>query len=116
MSEKPKYIKIKTITLREPMLGLNGFEKRKLEVIESTVDDPIQSILGPTGPQGIQGIQGVKGSTGATGADGNPNMILTSPNGWTWQVSVDNNGILHTTNIHGQGSGGATASGGGAAI
>ena len=96
MATKPLYNKLVAIHLENELLNSQGAKVKTLKVRFNTVDEPFEANTGPTGPTGANGVNGATGPTGPTGADGNPNMILTSPNGSTYEIIVDNNGNLST--------------------
>ncbi len=100
MAEEPKFNKLKTITLEGTgVLAPSGQTVRQLKVLKTEVDNAFGS-TGPSvvvGPTGATGARGYIGPTGPTGADGNPNMILISPNGSEYLLEVENNGTLKTT-------------------
>ena len=73
--------KERKFTIKPPVLGINGQPVR-----EVTLN------IGTNPP----GATGATGFGGATGPAGNPNMILTAPNGSQWLIVVDNSGNLST--------------------
>jgi len=70
--------KERKFTIKPPVLGINGQPVR-----EVTLN------IGTNPP-------GATGFGGATGPAGNPNMIVTSPDGTQWEIIVDNSGNLST--------------------
>ena len=96
MATKPLYNKLVAIHLENELLNSQGAKVKTLKVRFNTVDEPFEANTGPTGATGADGVDGATGPTGPTGADGNPNMLVTSPNGSVYQITVDNNGNLST--------------------
>ena len=99
MATKPLYNKLVAIHLENELLNSQGGKVKTLKVRFNTVDEPFEANTGPTGPTGAtgaDGVDGATGATGATGADGNPNMLVTSPNGSIYQITVSNNGTIGT--------------------
>ncbi len=103
MAIKPTFNQLKSITLSKPLLDATGNAVKQFQIVTSTVDNPILSIVGPTGADGHDGLDGVTGPTGPTG---NPDMIIASPNGNEWQITVDNSGNLSTIQVSGSSGGG----------
>jgi hypothetical protein len=79
--------KERKFNIRPLLLGANGQPVRELSL--SIWDN----LLGATGATGVQG------ATGATGPNGNPQMQITSPDGAVWGLTVNNSGVVGTTQV-----------------
>ena len=104
MATKPLYNKLVAIHLENELLNSQGAKVKTLKVRFNTVDEPFEANTGPqgpTGPTGPTGADGVDGPTGETGPAGNPDMIVISPNGQEYLITVDNNGVLGTSALGG---------------
>ena len=99
MATKPLYNKLVRIELENELLNSQGQKVNSLKVRTNTVEDPFEANTGPTGPtgpDGANGADGPTGPTGPTGADGNPQMLITSPDGSVFEIIVANDGTLST--------------------
>jgi len=103
MATKPLYNKLVAIHLENELLNSQGAKVKTLKVRFNTVDEPFEANtgpIGPTGATGANGIDGPTGPTGPTGPAGNPDMIVTSPNGTEYYILVDNMGFLYTQPVN----------------
>tara|TARA_R100000005_G_C4864733_1_gene124251 strand:+ start:151 stop:441 length:291 start_codon:yes stop_codon:yes gene_type:complete len=81
--------KFKQFAIKPNVLSSNGLSIDKVSLNIGTVE----------GTQGPIGPQGANGSNGSQGPSGNPDMLLTSPNGSVYKIIVDDSGNLSTTAI-----------------
>ena len=85
--------KFKQFTIKPNVLSSNGLSIDKVSL-------NIGTIQGTQGPQGDDGSNGTQGTQGTQGPQGNPQMQLTSPDGTVFQLTVDDSGVLGTTEVN----------------